>query len=135
MRDIIADPKTFNPVLVTDQASNDAIEYLFEALVRLDPRTGDVEPALADRWEHDDAGTVWTFHLRPNVRWHDGQPFTAEDVRFSFEAIYDPRVPNSGKHMLTVDGRPIAVEVVGPIPFASACRVPSPRSCRRSRGH
>jgi peptide/nickel transport system substrate-binding protein len=126
VRDILADPKTFNPVLTTDSASADAIEYLFEALVRRNPLSEEMEPLLAERWEHNEEGTEWTFHLRRDVRWHDREPLTAADVRFSFKAIYDERVPNSSKHVLTIDGQPVAVEVIGarsvrfrlPRPFA-----------------
>lgn len=112
VRDILADPKTFNPVLTTDSASADAIEYLFEALVRRNPMSEEMEPLLAERWERNEDGTEWTFHLRRDVRWHDQKPLTAADVRFSFQAIYDERVPNSSKHVLTIDGQPVAVEVV-----------------------
>ncbi|OFV86511.1 MAG: hypothetical protein A3J75_04750 [Acidobacteria bacterium RBG_16_68_9] len=110
----IADPKTFNPVLVTDSASNAAIGDLFETLVRLNPRTTEQEPFLAERWEHDEAGTEWTFFLRRDVRWFDGTPLTADDVVFTFDAIYDDRVANSSKHTLTIDGQRIAVEAVDP---------------------
>ena len=81
---LISDPKTFNPLLSTDSASSQAVDYLFEGLVRLNPRTTLPEPLLAERWEHDEAGTTWTFHLRRDVRWHDGRPFTADDVAFTF---------------------------------------------------
>lgn len=47
-------------------------------------------PALAESWEYDEASYTYTFHLRDGVTWHDGEPFTAEDVRFTIEAIMDP---------------------------------------------
>lgn len=109
---LISDPKTFNPLLSTDSASSQAVDNVFEGLVRLNPRTTLPEPLLAERWEHDDAGTTWTFHLRRDVRWHDGTPLTADDVAFTFEAIYHPKVPNSVKHILVAGGEPIGVEVV-----------------------
>jgi peptide/nickel transport system substrate-binding protein len=112
VRDIVADPKTFNPVLVTDNASNEAIEFLFESLIRLNPRTNEMEPALAERWEHDEAGTVWTFFIRHGVKWQDGQPLTARDVRFSFDVVYDPRIANSAVHLLIMDKQKILVEVI-----------------------
>src|SRR5262245_21207049 len=104
---MISDPKTFNPVLTVDGASADAVNDVFESLVRMNPRTTLPEPMLAESWEHDDAGTTWTFHLRQDVSWHDGTPFTAADVAFTLRAIYDPKVPNSSKHVLTVGGEPI----------------------------
>jgi peptide/nickel transport system substrate-binding protein len=98
----ISDPRTFNPILSTDNASTTALDPLFDGLVRLDPLTTEVEPALAERWEYNPEGTVWTFHLHPGVLWHDG----------TLDAIYDPRVPNSVKHTLTIDGQRIAAEVL-----------------------
>ena len=108
----ISDPKTFNPLLAVDQASVMAVSDLFDGLVRLNPLTLAMEPMLAERWEYNADGTVCTFHLRHDVRWHDGQPLTAADVAFTFDAIYDERVPNSVKYLLLVDGKRIQVEVV-----------------------
>jgi len=108
----ISDPKTFNPLLAVDQASVMAVSDLFDGLVRLNPLTLAMEPLLAERWEYTADGTVCTFHLRHDVRWHDGQPLTAADVAFTFDAIYDERVPNSVKYLLLVDGKRIQVEVV-----------------------
>jgi peptide/nickel transport system substrate-binding protein len=108
----ISDPKTFNPLTSVDASSAGATGELFDGLVRLNPQTTEEEPALAERWEYNTDGTVWTFHLRHDVRWHDGQPFTAADVVFTFAAIFDDRVPNSLKHVLMIDGQPIKVERV-----------------------
>ncbi|MCH5333323.1 MAG: ABC transporter substrate-binding protein [Agathobacter sp.] len=47
-------------------------------------------PRLAQRWEYDEATLTYTFFLAENVLWHDGEPFTAEDVKFTFEAIMNP---------------------------------------------
>src|SRR5262245_6931006 len=108
----ISDPKTFNPLLVVDQGSGEALEPLFEGLVRTSPATLETEPVLAERWEHDESGTVWTFHLRKDVRWQDGTPFTAADVEFTFRATFDERVPNSSKYVLMVDSKPISVTAI-----------------------
>jgi peptide/nickel transport system substrate-binding protein len=108
----ISDPKTFNPVLVVDEGSRLALEPLFEGMVRTSVINLEPEPWLAERWEHDSEGVTWTFHLRRDVHWHDGKPLTAADVVFTFRAIFDERVPNSAKFVLTVDGKPIRVEAV-----------------------
>lgn len=50
----------------------------------------EVVPALAKSWEFDEASCTYTFHLEEGVRWHDGEPFTAEDVKFTVEAIMNP---------------------------------------------
>ncbi len=50
----------------------------------------EVVPALAKSWEFDDQSCTYTFHLNEGVKWHDGEPFTAEDVKFTIETIMDP---------------------------------------------
>src|SRR5437868_9766710 len=81
----ISDPKTFNPLMTVDSASAAAVGDVFEGLVRLNQKTTLPEPMLASSWDHDEAGTTWTFHLRPDVHWHDGEPFSAGDVAFTFD--------------------------------------------------
>ncbi len=108
----ISDPKTFNSLLAVDQTSATAVGDVFDGLVRLNPQTLASEPQLAERWEFNGDGSACTFHLRRDVRWHDGQPFTAADVAFTFDALYDERVPNSMKYLLLIDGKRIQVEVV-----------------------
>lgn len=50
----------------------------------------EVVPALARSWEFDESACTYTFHLEENVTWHDGEPFTADDVKFTIETIMDP---------------------------------------------
>lgn len=50
----------------------------------------EVVPALAEKWEFDEATNTYTFHLRQGVKWHDGEPFTSQDVKFTLETIMDP---------------------------------------------
>ena len=108
----ISDPRTFNPILVTDNASGEVVGDLFEGLVRINPITTLPEPGLAESWELGDGGKVIVFHLRHGVKWFDGQPFTARDVVFTMRVIYDPRVPNIEEPSLTVDGKPLKVEAL-----------------------
>ena len=118
------DPGTFNPVLVTDSASNAAIGDLYEGLVKENPKTNLIEPDLAASWDFKDGDKTITFHLRHDVKWSDGVPFTARDVLFTMKAIYDPHVPNSASFTLTVDGKPIAAEA--PDDYTVVMRVPRP---------
>ncbi len=131
----ISDPKTFNPILSVDAASGAATGDLFEGLVRTNPLTTEQEPLLAERWEVDGSGTQWTFYLRRNVRWFDGQPFTAADVLFTFRLVFDERVPNSFRHVLLVDGQAPKIEPIDEFtvrftlprpfaPFLSAVGIP-----------
>lgn len=67
-----------------------AASYL-DPLVRADPVTMEPRPWLAERWTWSDEGRAITYTLRPDVRWHDGTPLTASDVRFSFAVYRDDR--------------------------------------------
>ena len=62
---------------------------LFDGLTDHDG-DGQVIPRLAERWDYDPDTLTYTFYLAQCVTWHDGQPFTAEDVKFTYEAIMDP---------------------------------------------
>ncbi|WP_419926084.1 ABC transporter substrate-binding protein [Candidatus Poriferisocius sp.] len=85
----ISEPLTFNLALSNDAGSGRVLSYLFEGLTETSWLTDEVEPLLAESWERSDDGLRWVFHLRDDVRWHDGTPFTAHDVEFTFnEVIY-----------------------------------------------
>ena len=62
---------------------------LFDGLMARDGE-GNLVPALAESYTYDDAAMTYTFRLKENVKWHDGEPFTAEDVKFTIEAIMNP---------------------------------------------
>ena len=62
---------------------------LFDSLVKRDGE-GNLVASLATEWTYDDATMTWTFKLAEGVKWHDGEAFTAEDVKFTIEAIMDP---------------------------------------------
>lgn len=66
------------------------IKYLlFDGLMARDG-DGNLVPALAESYDYDEATMTYTFKLRDDVQWHDGQQFTADDVKFTIEAIMDP---------------------------------------------
>ncbi len=121
---MVSDPRTFNPILVTDSASNQAVGDLYEGLVRINPVSTLPEPGLAQSWELGDGGKTITFHLRHDVKWSDGEPFTSRDVVFTMRVIYDPKVPNSAVFSMTVDGQPI--KVAAPDDYTVVMRLPRP---------
>ena len=87
---IRADPKTFDPHQVSDEAS-EAIQYLTGgALVRINRSTLEPEPALASSWRILEGGRAIEFHLREGVRFSDGTPFTADDVAYTVRRFSDP---------------------------------------------
>jgi peptide/nickel transport system substrate-binding protein len=59
---------------------------------------GELEGRLAERWEHSPDFRDWTFHLRHDIRWHDGVPVTARDVKFTLELLSHPDVLEVGPH-------------------------------------
>ena len=85
-----AQPKTFNPLLVADDAS-ETVRYLTGGvLVRLDRSSQKLVPELAVSWTINHAGNAITFTLRRNVRFSDGTPFSADDVAYTMQRLMDP---------------------------------------------
>ena len=94
----ISEPLTFNLAISKDASSSGVLGYLFEGLTETSWLTDQVEPSLAESWEHSEDGLTWTFYLRRDVRWHDGEPFTAHDVEFTFNRIiYNYDIPASSR--------------------------------------
>ena len=83
----IAEPLTFNLAIANDASSSGVLAYLFEGLTETSWLTDQIEPRLAESWESSNDGLTWTFRLRKDVEWHDGEPFTAHDVEFTFNRI------------------------------------------------
>lgn len=80
-----------------------------------------VVPGLADRWDYDETAYTYTFHLRDGVKWHDGQPLTSADVKFTIEAIMDPEngaenAPNyeDVEEITTPDEQTVVFRLTGP---------------------
>lgn len=80
-----------------------------------------VVPGLAERWDYDENAYTYTFHLRDGVKWHDGQPLTSADVKFTIEAIMDPEngaenAPNyeDVEEITTPDEQTVVFRLTGP---------------------
>ena len=98
----IAEPLTFNLALSNDAGSSGVLGYLFEGLTDISWLTGEPQPNLAHTWDVSEDGLTWTFYLRRDVRWHDGEPFTARDVEFTFnQIIYNEDIPTSTRAAFT----------------------------------
>ena len=94
----ISEPLTLNLALADDSGSTGVLGYLFEGLTEISWLTDEVEPSLAESWTHSDDGLTWTFSLRKDVTWHDGTPFTAHDVDFTFNRIiYNEEINSSSR--------------------------------------
>jgi len=116
---LINDP-ILNPVIAPDIGSVMINKVIFPGLVRPDERLQPT-PDLALSWSASPDGLAYTFALRPGVTWHDGMPFTARDVKFTFDQILDI---NSGSRLRS-DFAPIAaVEVVDSLTVRFRLRAP-----------
>lgn len=90
---IVGPITTLNPLQIQPgDPEADVARLLFNSLVRLDAQ-GLPEGDLAQRWEVSEDGLRYTFYLRPNVRWHDGAPLTADDVLFTVRLLQSPELP------------------------------------------
>src|SRR5687768_14938833 len=78
-------PQTFDPAFAAAPPDTDAVRALFEGLTDYDSKTLAPVPAVAMRWESSHDGRVWTFYLRDNARWSNGEKVTAEDFVRSWE--------------------------------------------------
>ena len=86
-----SNPSRLNPLLSTDSGSSEIVGFIFNALVKYDKDGKEIIGDLAESYEFK-SETSLLFHLRRNVRWHDGEPFTADDVVFTYELIHSPKV-------------------------------------------
>ena len=82
------EPTTLSPLSGSDAYTSAVHEYIFEGLLRNNPDTYAWEPALAVSWEISKDKKHFDFTLREGVKWHDGTPFTAEDVKYSYDVIW-----------------------------------------------
>ena len=92
---ISLEPDVLNPILSTAASEMEIESFLFDSLLKTDNTTLEFQPNLAEAWEISSDQKQFTFHLRKDVLWHDGRPFTAEDVLFTFEKIQDPKVDSA----------------------------------------
>jgi len=84
-----------SPFGARSAADRALVALLFRGLVKLGPGTSIVGD-LATSWQVDDAGRTWTFHLRPDQHWQDGEPITAEDVAFTIDVLSSPAYTGPG---------------------------------------
>lgn len=77
---------TLNPLLTESSSNAQTLQLVFDGLIAYDASM-DIAPALADDWSVSEDGRTWIFELREDVKWHDGTPFTANDVEFTFRLL------------------------------------------------
>lgn len=85
-----SEPKDLDPQTTTGNPESQIQDSLFEGLTAWHPDHTDVMPGCAASWDISDDGTVYTFHLRPDANWSNGDPVTAEDFMFAYQRILSP---------------------------------------------
>jgi peptide/nickel transport system substrate-binding protein len=116
-----SEPRSFNR-MASQALPTELFTLLTQAkLVRINRSTGLLEPWLAERWSSSDDGLTHTFTLRENIKWSDGVPFSAADVLFSFEAVYQGGVLGSA---VSVGEKPLTA--TSPDPRTIVVRYPAP---------
>ena len=111
-------PQTFDPAFAAAPPDTDAVRALFEGLTDYDPQTLAPVPGVASRWESSNDNRVWTFYLRDNARWSNGEKVTAEDFVRSWERTLKigPLAPHT-ELLANIEGA--APTVSAPHPFGA----------------
>lgn len=107
-------PTTLNALASSDTYASEVQSMIMEGLLTRNPDTREWEPALAKSWTISKDGKTFEFTLRDGVKWHDGKPLTVEDVKFSFDAIVDPKDTYKTAHLKPYYENIKSVEIVAP---------------------
>ncbi len=97
-----AEPADLDPHATDAYTDMVILATLFEGLTVLDERTSQGLPGVAERWETSADGLTWTFHLRADARWSNGDPVTARDFAFAFQRILTPGLGAPSSYLLWV---------------------------------
>lgn len=117
---IAGEPDQLDPHKTTAYFSFEVLENVFDTLVEPDANL-EMRPALAESWEVSPDQRVWTFHLRRGVTFHDGSPFSAADVVYSYRRIIDEQLANVDKFSAVTD-----VTAVDPATVRITVKAPTP---------
>ncbi len=107
-----SEPKTLNPLLAMDGASQEIIGLLTADLIHINRYSQQTEPALAMSWTVSADRRRYTLHLRRGLRFSDGSRFDADDVVFTFQCYLDERVHSPQRDLLVISGKPILAQKI-----------------------
>lgn len=111
VRNIGTEPASIDPQMVEESAGSDIVNDLFEGLYTLDG-DGKLQAAGALGYELDDTGTIYTFKLRPDAKWSNGEPVTAADYVYGWQRAADPKNASNYAWFIELTGVANASEVV-----------------------
>ena len=94
------EPATMDPHVMDAATDMNIVVALYEGLTSYEEKTGQPVPGAAERWEATPDGLVYTFHLRADGRWSNGDRVTARDFAYSFQRILTPALGSSYSYML-----------------------------------
>jgi len=117
-------PRSFNPVVLTDNASKTVVERINGDLIHINRKTFKTEPALAASWTASKDGREYTIKLRPGLKFSDGHALTADDVVFTFQVYLDEKLGAPQRDLLIVAGKPIGVRKVDDLTIAVSLAEP-----------
>ncbi len=115
---IAGEPDQLDPQKTSAYFSFEVLENVFDTLVEPD-ETLELRPALATSWDVSNDQLTWIFHLRKGVTFHDGSPFSANDVVYSYRRIIDQHLANAYRFSTVTD-------ISAPDPFTVQIRVTQP---------
>ncbi len=134
-----AEVQDLDPQQVTGVAEHRVLSALFEGLAGIDAATLDPVPGAASSWDISPDGLVYTFHLRPEGRWSDGTPLTAEDFAWSWRRMLSPRLAAEYAYLLhciagarafnegdTDDFSTVGIRVLDPLTLEVTLEHPTP---------
>jgi oligopeptide transport system substrate-binding protein len=87
-----AEPPSLDPGLATDTTSSNVLLNIMDPIVRLDPKTNEAVPSLAESWDVSEDGKTVTYHLRQDGKWTNGDPVTASDFVYSWKRTLSPEL-------------------------------------------
>ena len=93
------EPQSLDPAIVTGQLEGRICLALFEGLTTRNPK-GDIVPGMAESWTETPDGLTYTFHLRPGIKWSNGDPVTAFDFLNSWERALNPTTASEYAYQL-----------------------------------
>lgn len=111
VRNIGTEPASIDPQMVEESAGSDVVNDLFEGLYTLDGN-GKLQAAGALGYELDATGTVYTFKLRPDAKWSNGEPVTAADYVYGWQRAADPKNASNYAWFIELTGVANASDVV-----------------------
>jgi oligopeptide transport system substrate-binding protein len=95
-----AEPQDLDPNTCTLYTDENVLMAIFEGLTCIDEKTSQAMPGVAERWDVSPDGLVYTFHLRADAKWSNGDPVTADDFVYSFHRILSPGLASEYSYML-----------------------------------